>query len=100
MLLCFNVSVQMVSFLWRRYAAGAQLEHARDGLGDRNGRAAACRALFKYPARVIHDSRSSVALGRNDCERHRTLAGLAVIVLAIPRGSKAEQYGLWDKYVR
>ena len=29
-----------------------------------------------------------------------TLAGLAVIALAIPRGPKAERYGLWDKYVR
>ncbi len=29
-----------------------------------------------------------------------TLIGAAVIVLAIPRGPKSEQYGLWDKYVR
>jgi hypothetical protein len=28
-----------------------------------------------------------------------TVAGLAVAALAIPRGIKKEQYGLWDKYV-
>ena len=26
-------------------------------------------------------------------------AGLAVAVLALPRGPKKEQYGLWDRYV-
>jgi hypothetical protein len=28
-----------------------------------------------------------------------TVAGLAVAALAVPRGIKKEQYGLWDKYV-
>ena len=28
-----------------------------------------------------------------------TIAGVVVAALAIPRGIKKEQYGLWDKYV-
>lgn len=29
-----------------------------------------------------------------------SLIGVAIMLLAIPRGTKSEEYGLWDKYVR
>ncbi len=29
-----------------------------------------------------------------------TVAGLIVAALSVPRGPKAEAYGLWDKYVK